>query len=33
MWLVAFYIKALPPFERDFDHKDDLIDHKHRTNQ
>nr|VWO95052.1 Bifunctional diacylglycerol diphosphate phosphatase/phosphatidate phosphatase [Ganoderma boninense] len=33
LWLTAFYIKALPPFERDFSSKDDLIDHKHRPNQ
>ncbi|EJF57189.1 lipid phosphate phosphatase 1 [Dichomitus squalens LYAD-421 SS1] len=33
LWLAAWYIKGLPPFERDFSTKDDLIDHKHRPNQ
>ena len=33
MWAVSWVIKGLPPFERDFDRDDPLIDHKHRDNQ
>lgn len=33
MWFAAWIIKGLPPYERDFDRKDPLIDHKHRPNQ
>ncbi|KAH9951202.1 lipid phosphate phosphatase 1 [Amylocystis lapponica] len=32
-WLVASYIKTLPPFEREFDRHDPLIDHSHKHNQ
>ncbi|KAL7280386.1 hypothetical protein ACG7TL_005312 [Trametes sanguinea] len=32
MWFTSRYISTLAPFERDFDHKDPLIDHKHRPN-
>ena len=33
MWIAAYFIKNLPPYERDFSLKDPLIDHKHRSNQ
>ncbi|KAI9062496.1 lipid phosphate phosphatase 1 [Trametes sanguinea] len=32
MWFLSRYISTLTPFERDFDHKDPLINHKHRPN-
>ncbi|KAI0333862.1 lipid phosphate phosphatase 1 [Cubamyces sp. BRFM 1775] len=33
MWIAAYFIKNLPPYERDFSLKDPLIDHKHRPDQ
>ncbi|OCH91471.1 lipid phosphate phosphatase 1 [Obba rivulosa] len=32
-WATAGVLKQMPPFERDFDRNDPLIDHKHRPNQ
>ncbi|KAI0940948.1 hypothetical protein AcV7_003182 [Taiwanofungus camphoratus] len=32
-WFIAWNVKQLPPFERDFDRKDTLINHKHKHNQ
>lgn len=32
-WFIAWIIKGLPPYERDFDRKDPLIDHKHHKSQ
>ena len=32
-WLISWWIKFQPPFERDFDSDDPLIGHKHRQNQ
>ncbi|KAH9913976.1 lipid phosphate phosphatase 1 [Epithele typhae] len=33
MWFASWILKGMPPFEREFDRKDPLIDHKHRPNQ
>ncbi|KAI0339631.1 lipid phosphate phosphatase 1 [Trametopsis cervina] len=32
-WVIAHWIKFLPPYERDFSTDDPLISHKHRPNQ
>ncbi|KAI0720635.1 lipid phosphate phosphatase 1 [Fomitopsis betulina] len=32
-WLIAWIIKGLPPYEREFDRKDPLIDHKQHKSQ
>ncbi|KZT67380.1 PAP2-domain-containing protein [Daedalea quercina L-15889] len=32
-WFIAWIIKGLPPYEREFDRKDPLIDHKHHKSQ
>lgn len=32
-WGLAWFIEELPPFEREFDRKDALIDHSHKPNQ
>ncbi|KAH9832594.1 lipid phosphate phosphatase 1 [Rhodofomes roseus] len=32
-WFIAWNIKGLPPYQREFDHKDPLIDHKHHKSQ
>ncbi|KAI0769202.1 lipid phosphate phosphatase 1 [Irpex lacteus] len=32
-WTISLWIKHLPPYERDFDVDDPLINHKHRPNQ
>lgn len=32
-WALANWIEDLPPFEREFDRKDPLIDHTHKSNQ
>lgn len=32
-WIIAWWIKSLPPYERDFSLNDVLISHKHRKNQ
>ncbi|KAI8996426.1 lipid phosphate phosphatase 1 [Trametes punicea] len=33
MWFTGRFISTRAPFEREFDHKDPLIDHQHRPNQ
>ena len=32
-WVIAWWIKVLPPYERDFSVHDALINHAHRKNQ
>ncbi|KAH9930322.1 phosphatidic acid phosphatase type 2/haloperoxidase [Fomitopsis serialis] len=32
-WFIAWIVSGLPPYEREFDRKDTLIDHKHHKSQ